>query len=181
MKPTALSKLLCEVGNAQMAHRRRFAQLQNSWVQIVGEAVAAHSRPVRCAEGILLVAVSSAVWAQNLGYQRRLLITKLAATWPGGEPIRDIRFETTAWYAPERKPRQAMLILEHPARNDLKGKPPRESEATTLDHRLDRLRTLTRWRASQLPTCPRCQMAAPLGEIARWRMCGSCVLGRGRP
>ncbi len=177
MKPVSLSNLLTALaGNAQMMSNFRFVQLQKSWPSLVGTAVAAHTRPVRLQSGVLTVAVSGAAWAQNLAFERRLLLTKIAAALGEQVPLHDIRFETTGWYIRE-KASQVVLDTAHPLTTGLSGAPP--SAATgpeTLSDKLDRLRELARWRARQLPGCTRCRMSAPQGELDRWGMCGSCLV-----
>jgi predicted nucleic acid-binding Zn ribbon protein len=42
------------------------AEVQRAWTEAVGEAVAAQARPVRERAGVLTVACSSSVWAQEL-------------------------------------------------------------------------------------------------------------------
>ncbi|BAC89520.1 DUF721 domain-containing protein [Gloeobacter violaceus] len=178
MKPVSLSSLLGDlVRNPQMARNQRLVQLQKQWAKVVGEAVAAHCRPLKLQDAVLTVAVSGAVWAQNLGYQRRLLMGKIAEIWGAAEPLRDIRFETTGWYAREKTGR-VPLAPEHPLIVPLAGHPAPAPGAgpPTLQDRLERLRTLARWRGEQLPECPRCRMGAPRGELVRWGMCGSCAV-----
>jgi predicted nucleic acid-binding Zn ribbon protein len=172
-----LRRLLHEYERAQAPRLGRFLSLQRAWAHLVGAAVAAHTRPVRLSDGVLVVAVSSAVWAQNLCYQRRLLIGRLAEAWGTDDPIRDIRFETTLWYSSPPKKARVAVNPEHPSFAQLPGRPPAApGDAVTLAARLDRLREIAHWRAAHLPRCPRCRGATPPGELARWGMCGSCAL-----
>ncbi|AGY57732.1 DciA family protein [Gloeobacter kilaueensis] len=177
MKPASLASLLAELTRSpQMARNARLVQLQKQWPDIAGAAVSAHSRPLRLQEGTLTVAVSSAVWAQNLGYQRRLLINRIAAVWGSAEAIHDIRFETTGWYARTRST-ALPLLPEHPLIVPLAGQPPvLRDPSTTLSERLERLQQLAQWRIGQLPACPRCRLGAPPRELERWGMCGSCIV-----
>lgn len=181
MPVQSLSKILANYSNTEMLRSQKFVQLQRCWSQVVGEAVAPHTRPVRLQDGILYVAASSSVWAQNLQYQRRLLIDKITEIWIGGEAIRDLRFETTGWHTTYKKSRRSLVNSDHPSFGRLKRAPvePVVGE-TLLEQKFNRLRSLARWRTSQMATCPRCRMAATPGELERWQMCGCCVVENAR-
>ena len=54
-----------------------------AWPGVVGAAVAAHSRPMRCTRaGVLSVACSSASWAHELSARREDLLARLVAACP---------------------------------------------------------------------------------------------------
>jgi hypothetical protein len=53
------------------------ARLTIAWPQVVGEEVAANSRPVRLRQGRLVVAVSSTMWAQTLQFMELTIATGL--------------------------------------------------------------------------------------------------------
>ena len=61
------------------------------WNEVVGERIAAVSRPERFEKGILFVAVSSAPWRAELTLRRQEIIDKVNAA-AGGTVVRDIRF-----------------------------------------------------------------------------------------
>lgn len=173
--PTPIGGLLSAFAqSAQMRRSFRFVRLQNSWVEIVGAAVAAHTRPLRIQDRVLYVAVSSAAWAQNLSYQRQLLLTKLLQIWGDEEGLKDIRFETTGWYA-RTKAGHAAPTDTHPLLSSVSRISP-ATGVVTLEQKLHRLQSLARTRSAQLPRCPRCRMGAFSNELERWGMCGSCVV-----
>jgi len=54
-----------------------FRRILTHWAEVVGTTVAAHARPTGINRGILWVATSSSVWAQELSYKRHLILQKL--------------------------------------------------------------------------------------------------------
>ena len=62
-----------------------------SWADIVGEAIAKVTTPVRIENGILLVQVSNAPWRSELS-MRRLEILEKVHTHSGKRLVKDIRF-----------------------------------------------------------------------------------------
>lgn len=68
----------------------KISQLNNHWDQVVGPAIAQHSRVVSFRDGVLTIGAESQVWATQLTF----LIPQLTATITEkleGLPIRDIR------------------------------------------------------------------------------------------
>jgi predicted nucleic acid-binding Zn ribbon protein len=65
------------------------------WPTVVGLAVAAQTQPVQVYRGILKVATASAVWAQNLVFERQRIAEKLNQVLPF--TIVEIRFSTAQW------------------------------------------------------------------------------------
>jgi predicted nucleic acid-binding Zn ribbon protein len=61
------------------------------WSEVVGEKIAAVTRPERFERGILFVAVSSAPWRNELTLRRQEIIDKIN-TGAGGSVVKDIRF-----------------------------------------------------------------------------------------
>lgn len=61
------------------------------WSDVVGERIAAVTRPERFDKGILFVAVSSAPWRAELTLRRQEILDKINAA-AGGTVVRDIRF-----------------------------------------------------------------------------------------
>jgi len=54
------------------------AAVQAAWAEVVGERIAAVTRPVSEREGILLVACSDPVWAEELDLMQEALTARLA-------------------------------------------------------------------------------------------------------
>jgi predicted nucleic acid-binding Zn ribbon protein len=61
------------------------------WSDVVGERIAAVTRPERFEKGILFVAVSSAPWRAELTLRRQEILDKINAA-AGGTVVREIRF-----------------------------------------------------------------------------------------
>ena len=66
------------------------ARVQSAWVATVGEAIAAEARPTAVHEGVLQVACSSGVWAQELDLLGPAVADGLNAQL-GAEAIRSLR------------------------------------------------------------------------------------------
>ncbi len=60
------------------------ATLFGAWPAVVGEAVAAHSRPLSITDGVLTIAVDDPGWATQLSYLQTQLVARVeAAVGPG--------------------------------------------------------------------------------------------------
>jgi predicted nucleic acid-binding Zn ribbon protein len=66
--------------------------LKVKWLEIVGEQVAAHSRPIRLNFKHLLVMVDNPAWVQHLTFLKPELMEKLQRSM-GKETITEIRFK----------------------------------------------------------------------------------------
>ncbi len=79
---------------AQLMARRGYARVQSgdtcgdAWRQAVGEAIAAQTRATQVRRGVLEVMVAHSTIVQELGFQKRALIARLAELLPD-EKIRD--------------------------------------------------------------------------------------------
>ena len=62
------------------------------WERAVGEAVASHAKPKAFRGGLLIVTVAGAAWAQQLQFQKAVLIKGINDTL-GKALINDIRFK----------------------------------------------------------------------------------------
>lgn len=79
LKSLGLQKKLKEVSVAEV------------WPEIVGEAVAAHTVVIRCADGKLLVKVDNPVWRHELMYQKSSFLRLLNGRM-GEHIVDDIHF-----------------------------------------------------------------------------------------
>ncbi|MCU0527282.1 MAG: DUF721 domain-containing protein [Elainella sp. Prado103] len=160
--------------------RQRFQQLLASWSEVVGETVAAQTRPVGIQRQVLQVATSSAVWAQNLAFERHRILDKLNAKLP--LHLKDIRFSTGQWQANflpsgvENSSETVILWREHPsriARNHL----PRSHQSIARDPQtaFRNWARAVRLQSQQLPLCPVCHAPTPEGELIRWSACSLCA------
>jgi predicted nucleic acid-binding Zn ribbon protein len=163
----------------QWQQRQAFDKLQRGWTEVVGEAVAAHAQPIALQRGILQVATSSAVWSQNLSFQRHLILRKLIDR---GWTLRNIQFSPAQWADRPADPsltsdQQHDIWKLHPSR--LPTVPRQAHEPSLLPESSFDLWASTRRRQLQhLPLCPICQVPTPPGEIDRWTRCSFCMTQR---
>ncbi len=61
------------------------------WPLLTGRRLAAHTRPLACAEGVLEVGVSGAGWLEQLESMSGMLRREINRWW-GGELVREVRF-----------------------------------------------------------------------------------------
>ncbi len=62
------------------------------WKDIVGEDIAKRTRPECIRNGTLVVAVCSAAWAQELSFNKLMILKKLKAKLSHEEVLRDVTF-----------------------------------------------------------------------------------------
>jgi predicted nucleic acid-binding Zn ribbon protein len=67
------------------------------WPQVVGTAVAQHSRPTGLQKQVLQVRVTSAAWSQTLTFERLQILDKLRPHLPPAAVVNDIRFSPGRW------------------------------------------------------------------------------------
>lgn len=154
--------------------RRQFQDLLACWVEIVGAAVAAQTRPIEIQRKVLQVAASSPAWAQNLAFERHLILTKLNDRL--GLGLKDIRFSAAQWQSSDRRVISESLSLwqSHPSR--LADLTPRAAAAAS-----DPQTAFRNWarqmrsRSQHLPLCPTCHCPTPEGELVRWSACALCA------
>lgn len=185
-----LNGILNGIGSGgEWDEQRQLQRLMSQWEAIVGATVAQHSCPLEVHNGILQVATSTAVWAQNLSFERRRILTKLnqrAHFKILG--LREIRFSTAQWH---NRPgsngaitldkrlnsyQQQMQWQQHPSRL-----PPPEDErphselAESASQAFDRWSQRRQQQINQVPPCPQCQTPTPEGELQRWGVCAFCM------
>ncbi|MBD1851970.1 DciA family protein [Leptolyngbya sp. FACHB-711] len=154
--------------------RRQFQKLLACWNEVVGLAVAAQTRPVEIQRKVLQVATSSPAWAQNLAFERHLILTKLNDRLALG--LKDIRFSAAQWQMGDRlfKTDSLSLWQSHPSR--LKNPTPFTSAAATDPQTAFRSwAQQMRSRSQHLPLCPTCHCPTPEGELVRWSACALCA------
>lgn len=62
------------------------------WKEIVGEEIAKRSFPERIRNGVLKVKVSNSVWAQELTFQKQIILNRLKKHLSEGQDVHDIKF-----------------------------------------------------------------------------------------
>jgi predicted nucleic acid-binding Zn ribbon protein len=158
--------------------RKQFRQLLQCWSDVVGSVVAAQTQPVSIQRQVLQVATSSAVWAQNLAFERQRILEKLNTRL--SYQITDIRFSTACWRRETYTTSSESSILwqDHPSRISIASVHPVSLSPSICDPQtaFQRWSTIVRDRSRHLPTCPRCQCPTPPGELQRWSVCAVCAV-----
>lgn len=67
------------------------AWLRSAWAEIVGEALAAHVRPVSCEAGHLKLAADSKEWMAQIQGMKSEFCAQINCAW-GGDLVRDVSF-----------------------------------------------------------------------------------------
>ncbi|NET10083.1 MAG: DUF721 domain-containing protein, partial [Symploca sp. SIO2B6] len=80
----------------QWRSHQQFQQILDCWPKVVGPIVAAQTCPLSIQRHVLRVSTSSAVWAQNLAFQRPHILKKLTSYMPE-HSLKDIRFSPAKW------------------------------------------------------------------------------------
>ncbi|MBW4553567.1 MAG: DUF721 domain-containing protein [Aphanocapsa sp. GSE-SYN-MK-11-07L] len=145
---------------------QQFQEVLSCWTDVVGAAVALQTRPQNVApRGVLKVATSSSVWAQNLGFERRQILSKLNAHLE--LPLTDLYFSCSQWQPTP----QPLLVV----------KPPSALKQAQLIQSPSPQTAFQRWensikrRSQHLPLCPRCQCPTPRLELEQHDgLCNLC-------
>lgn len=161
---------------------RQLDALRDLWPQVVGEAVAAQTFPVKLQRQVLHVAVSTPAWGQNLSYQRQLILKKLNPYVD--TPIRDIRFAPNAWQHARQTQRDraipaginAALHTAYPPQTQ-PVKPPPDNAAEAFQRWAERVKQAQK----DFPRCPSCFRHAPTAELDLWYVCGHCRMQQQLP
>lgn len=175
----SLNQVLHTFQNQPLWHeQRQFQLLLASWQEIVGPAVGAQTQPLSISrQRVLQVAASSGVWAQNLAFERHLILKKLNLRLQ--PPLIDIQFSTRQWQSLRSKaakpssPRQA-----HPSHlpNSAGRKTAPAAPAGDPQTAFRRWAHTIQERSRQLPLCPQCRCPTPPGELQRWQICSLCAV-----
>jgi predicted nucleic acid-binding Zn ribbon protein len=181
-----LQRVLGHLEGRYKREPQQLAQVQACWSEIVGTIVAAQTRPSHLQRGVLKVATSGAVWAQNLVFERQRILAKLNDALPF--QVNDIRFSTGSW---QESPlasfpgdeAQTILWQSHPSRlSSLSGKGnPSVTQPESVTSPVDPVMAFQTWanqmrsRSKDLPLCPHCHCPTPPGELERWQECSICA------
>lgn len=82
----ALRHVRRELGAPEPGH---FTEIRDSWVELVGASLAAHSAPVNLRSGVLRIAVDDPAWASQFRYLADGLVEALTERVTGGA-VREI-------------------------------------------------------------------------------------------
>lgn len=154
--------------------QRQFQLLLECWPEIVGSVVGAQTRPLAISrQRVLRVATSSAVWAQNLAFERHLILEKLNQRL--SSPLVDIQFSAGQWQQSRSTgTAKAENLLSQPSPGlKLAGELPKPQDSKTA---FQQWAKTIQARSQQLPLCPQCRCPTPPIELERWRTCGLCAV-----
>ena len=84
-----LTKTLKKYGLNEDLSRYKFVL---SWKEIVGEDIAKHATPEGLKAGRLLVRVANSAWAQELSFQKEIIINRLNRFLGQGQTVNDVMF-----------------------------------------------------------------------------------------
>jgi predicted nucleic acid-binding Zn ribbon protein len=171
----------------QSPTQRHWRSLVQVWPIVVGEKLAAQTRPTNIRAQILQVAVANPVLVQTLMFERSRLLKKLVAQLADRQleatpetTITDIRFSTAGWHQPtsiDSPYNQFNSWDQHPCSTA----PGPISPSVVQTHLLpDPTAVFQRWsdrvrvRDQALPTCPQCSAPALISELDRWGYCSLC-------
>ncbi|MGD1861480.1 MAG: DciA family protein [Leptolyngbyaceae cyanobacterium] len=147
------------------------------WPQLVGEAVAQHSRPTNIYRQVLQVSVSSAAWSQTLTFERSRILQNLHTRLPETQPaIRDLRFATADWHRMTQQsvPTATASNRQHPSWAAYSATPNAivpQTAGTAFQQWAERKQQ----QLAHQGRCPRCQSPCPTEEIKRWGVCTICI------
>lgn len=163
--------------------RQQLQLVLSRWSTVVGEAVAAQTRPTGIERQVLLVATSSSAWAQNLGFERLHILEKLNTLT--GCHLTNIKFSTGLWRSEysliaANISESAILWRDHPSRVANLPVSPGSTAPVAADAQsaFRNWARIMRSRSQNLPLCPACQCPTPPGELSRWQVCSLCAAQR---
>lgn len=168
--PTLLKQLQTRQG---WQAQQQFQHLLRSWPEIVGVTVAQQTRPLGISpQGVLRVATSSSVWAQNLSFSRHHILSKLNQ-WLT-PPLRDIHFSAGYW----QEDASPLALQQYSPTVQLPPRPPAEEPQQKRDahQAFQAWAKAVRLRAQSLPLCPHCGCPTPALELERWSVCSLCAV-----
>lgn len=167
----------------QWSTHNPFRQILQEWPDVVGTVVAAQTNPYSLQRGILRVAASSDVWAQNLMFERRRILAKLNDRLShqfNDSPsslLKDIQFSAGLWHRSRPSLEELPAGSSHPSavdrlipKSSSSTKRPTDSK-TAFQYWSQEIQAQTRG----LPPCPACGCPTPPGELQRWTVCSICA------
>lgn len=148
---------------------RLMQTIQGLWPQVVGDPVAKHTSPLRLQRQTLQVATSTGAWAQNLAFQKQLILTKLNPHL--SSPVADIRFLPAEWHRRDPSPGVSESPPgPQPRPSPRSLTPPPQTPEEALERWIKRVKQAQR----QMKICPRCGHPCPPEELQRGPVCGFC-------
>ena len=82
--PRRVGEALAEVASGMgLGNPAALGELAANWAEVVGDAVAAHARPRKRDDGVLVLEVDSPEWATQLRFLETRILERVATTAPG--------------------------------------------------------------------------------------------------
>jgi predicted nucleic acid-binding Zn ribbon protein len=66
--------------------------VRDAWAKAVDEGALAHTQPVSCKKGELMVIVDNSVWLYKLTMEKKEIIRKFNENYPGRQKLSEIRY-----------------------------------------------------------------------------------------
>ena len=150
---------------------RQLEAIQRLWKELVGDVVAANSKPIRLHNDVLTVATSSPTWAQNLAFQRSLIIKKINPHLE--RKISSLKFRPGTWHQWKALQEQG----NRPAGPTIPHRKPTLPRADTPQEAFERwaLRMKQVQASENMHPCPRCYRPTPPDELDRNYVCRYCA------
>jgi predicted nucleic acid-binding Zn ribbon protein len=145
------------------------------WPQVVGTAVAQHSRPTDLRRQVLHVRVTSAAWSQTLTFERLKILDKLRPQLSSAVVIKDVRFSPGRWSSPSQATSGNALLENHPSLWSRAIVPAKSERPDSAIAAFNQWQEDLQNRNSAHKLCPSCQCPCPPGELVRWDVCSICA------
>ena len=178
----SLDKILSKITQQpEWQEYQQYQQVLKCWYkEVVNRKISQNTRPIYFSRGVLGIATSSAVWAQELNLQRYSFLKKLNKNL--NFQVKDIRFTPAPWHDLAMEQNKA----NNPKKNDKKTnigaystKLPESnvsiSNPKTVHESLQNWLDKVKMRSQVLPLCPQCNSPTPQEELKRWHLCCHCM------
>ena len=179
----SLDRILKQVVNQpEWDQYRAYLEINKCWRQVVNKKASENTRPLGLERGVLQVATSSAVWAQEMTLQRYSLVKKLNKRLDF--TLKDIRFSPARWQQNNQRSLSSEEPSEFPLQEINLQKLIAERQQVQEEQELappDLQSTMSTWldtvkkSSQELSPCPQCQTLTPPDELARWQVCRYCI------
>jgi len=150
--------------------------LGSRWPELVGEKVAANSRPLKIERGVLTVVTRSSAWSQQLSFLGERILSSIATTVPGAG-IERLTFKVGRLAAPRARPSAAAPGSAAHAGGSGAFEPAADTAAAVARFRA---RVESYWRAKRAAgwnPCPRCGVPLAPGSAIHCGVCADARIG----
>ena len=153
---------------------RDYRQIASVWDEFVSPQAAKNSKPLHIERDTLLIATSSAVWAQEIALQSFTIINRINARC--GTNLKKIRCSPARWQdlnkakkttASNVIPLQEVNLQKALADN-------KSSQSKDAKEQVKQLLAKIKTQADNT-ICPQCQTLTSTAELKRWQKCRHCA------